>query len=122
MALFRPLSIEDMKVRFQDLLGLTSLVGIDSKKARPMQLDVRSRVERATKVFDLIVKEYDILIDYNDIPVDIVTQKLSEAELFAILLNPISNSIKFVLAAGGDRKIQISASRENGRTLIRLRD
>ena len=47
---------------------------------------------------------------------------MSEAELFAILLNPISNSIKSVLAAGKDRRIQISGSRENGRTLIRLKD
>jgi len=115
-------SIEDTKVRFQDLLGLTSLVGIDSQKAETMQLDVRSRVERATRVFDLITKEYQIHIDYEEVPADIVTRGLSEAELFAILLNPISNSIKSILAAGRDRRIQISATRENGHTLIRLRD
>ena len=115
-------SIEDMKVRFQDLLGLTSLVGVDSKKAKPMQLAVRQRIERAARVFDLITQKFEINIDYEDVPNDIVTRNLSEAELFAILLNPISNSIKSVLAAGKDRRIKISASRENGRTLIQLRD
>jgi len=115
-------SMEHMKLRFQDLLGLTSLIGVDSKKAKPMQLVVRQRIERAARVFDLITKKFQIHIDYEEVPADIVTHNLSEAELFAILLNPISNSIKSVLAAGRNRKIQISASRENGHTLIRLRD
>ncbi len=115
-------SIEDTKVRFQDLLGLTSLVGIDSQKSETMQLNVRSRIERAIRVFDLIIKEYEIHIDCQNVPVDLMTQKLTEAELFAILLNPLSNSIKSILAAGKDRRIQISGSRENGRTLIHLRD
>ena len=115
-------SIEDTKIRFQDLLGLTALLGVDSKKAEPMQLEIRKRIERAARVFDLITKKFQIHIDYEEVPVDIVTHNLTEAELFAVLLNPISNSIKSVLAAGRDRKIQISASHENGHTLIRLRD
>ena len=49
-------------------------------------------------------------------------KSILEAELYAILLNVLSNSIKSVIAAGGDRKIQITANRENGMNIIRMRD
>jgi signal transduction histidine kinase len=45
-----------------------------------------------------------------------------EAELYAILLNVLSNSIKSVIAAGGEKKIRITADREDRRTVIRIMD
>ena len=45
-----------------------------------------------------------------------------EAELYAILLNVLSNSIKSVIAAGKERKIKVTAKREHGKTVITVKD
>ncbi|MCU0289983.1 MAG: HAMP domain-containing histidine kinase, partial [Acidobacteria bacterium] len=111
----------DLKDRFSGLLEMTSLVGIDSKHEKPKQLALRERVTRAANVFRLIVNEYNIKID-EKVPNNIVIKSILEAELYAILLNILSNSIKSVIAAGGERKIEISAERENGKTIIRFKD
>ena len=43
-------------------------------------------------------------------------------KLYAILLNAISNSIKSVIAVGGDKKIKIAAEGEKGKTIITIMD
>ena len=45
-----------------------------------------------------------------------------EAELYAILLNIFSNSIKSVIAKGIRRNIKIIAKREDGRSIINVID
>ncbi len=112
----------DLKNRFYDLLEMTSLVGIDSKHEKPKQLALRERISRAVKVFRLIITGYDIKIDYESVPNNIVIKSILEAELFSILLNILSNSIKSVIAAGGERKIEISAGRDSGKTIIKFWD
>ena len=115
--------LTDIKFRFQDLLDLTSLVGIDSKKQKPMQLVLKDRITRSVNVFKLIKDKYDIVFDYEEkVPNNVVVKAIREAELYAILLNLLSNSIKSVIAAGGVRKIEISAARVVGKTIVWFRD
>lgn len=114
--------LADLKNRFRELLEMTSLVGIDSKHARPKQLALKERIAKSIDVFRLIVGNYGIIIDYEHIPNNIVIKAMLEAELYAILLNILSNSIKSVIAAGGTRKIEISAARANRKTVIKFRD
>ncbi|MAT40466.1 MAG: hypothetical protein CL946_12790 [Ectothiorhodospiraceae bacterium] len=113
---------EDTKERFQDLLGLTSLIGVDSRDGKPKQLTLRRRVERSIRVFELIIKRYSIKIDIVRIPDTIITTSLSEAELMVVLINPISNSIKSVIAGGSDRRIAIAAKRFDGLTKVHISD
>ena len=115
-------NLTDLKERFQDLLSMTSLVGIDSRDAQPGQIALRERVENTEKIFQLILSTYEIKIDYEQIPNNIVIKSILEAELYAILLNVLSNSIKSVIAAGGSKKIQLTAHRENKKTVIRVKD
>jgi signal transduction histidine kinase len=112
----------DLKVRLQELLEMTSLVGIDSKREKPKQLVLKERISRAVNMFQLIKNSYDIIIEYDNIPNNIVIKSILEAELYAILLNILSNSIKSVIAAGGTKKIEISAARSRGKTVINFRD
>jgi signal transduction histidine kinase len=114
--------LSDLKVRFRELLDMTSLVGIDSKRETPKQLVVRDRIVRAVNAFLLIKNNYDITIEYDNVPNNIVIKSILEAELLAILLNILSNSIKSVIAAGGTKKIEISAVRAGGKTVINFRD
>ena len=45
-----------------------------------------------------------------------------EAELYAVLLNVLSNAIKSVIAAGGDKRVLISAVREGSKALVHVLD
>jgi signal transduction histidine kinase len=114
--------LTETKNRFDELLNMTSLIGVDSRNAAPASLALRERIERAGKAFQLILNRYAIALDYKDVPNNIVVNSILEAELYAILLNSISNSIKSVIAAGGDGKIKITAEREKGKTVLRIMD
>ena len=71
----------------------------------------------------MIIDSYGIDLQYEDhVAPNLMVGPIQEAELYVILLNAISNSIKSVLAAGEKKKIWISAVRKNGKTLITIRD
>ncbi|MBN4051573.1 sensor histidine kinase [bacterium AH-315-M05] len=112
----------ELNDRLEELLELTTLVGMDQRKARPGQVALRERIIRVEKVFELITKKYEIRIDYEQVPTNIVIKKILEAEVYSMLLNILSNSIKSVIAAGKNRMIQIAAVREDGQTIITVRD
>lgn len=112
----------DLKDRFEDLLNLTSLISVDHRKAQPGQVALRERVTRAVSTFKLILEKYEVAVDYKSVANNAVVSHMLEAELYAILLNALSNAIKSVIAAGGKRRIQISATREQGATVITVRD
>jgi signal transduction histidine kinase len=114
--------LSEAKNRFNQLLDMTSLIAIDSRTAVPNNLALRERVEKAVEAFRLIVSSYEIDIDPKQIPTNIAVKSMLEAELYAILLNVLSNSIKSVIAAGGEKKIRITADREDRRTVIRIMD
>lgn len=114
--------LEESKIRFDELLSMTSLIGVDSKYAKPGNLALKDRIEKSEKAFRLILNSYDIKLDYSEVPNNIIISNILEAELYAILLNIISNSIKSVIAARGLKKIQISASREKKKNMIRIKD
>jgi signal transduction histidine kinase len=114
--------LSETKNRFNDLLNMTSLIGMDSRRAAPSNLALRERVEKAVDVFRLIINGYEISVDYRQVPTNIVVKSILEAELYAILLNVLSNSIKSVIAAEGEKKIKITVEREDRKTVIRVMD
>lgn len=115
-------NFNDLKGRLDDLLQLTSLVGTDQKQAKVGQVALKNKIVRVEKVFSLITTKYSIEIDYTRVPNNIVIKDILEAEVYSILLNVLSNSIKSVIAAGKNRKIEIEAKRFNGKNLIIIRD
>lgn len=113
---------QELKDRLQELLELTSLVGTESRKAKPLNVALKSRIAKVETVFALVVRRYEIKIDFKDVPPNIVIKDVLESEVYSILLNSISNSIKSVIAGGLNRIISISAARSNGQTIIKIRD
>jgi len=110
------------KKRFVDLLTMTSLISVDSKEAKPLQLTLRQRVEQAVRCFDLIIDNYDIDIDLEQVPTALKVGPMLEAELYAVLLNVLSNAIKSVIAAGGKKRVLLSANREGSKTVVHVLD
>lgn len=110
------------KSRFVDLLEMTSLISVDSRDAKPVDLALKPRVEQAVRCFNLITSSYEIEIDHEQIPASLKVGPMMEAELYAVLLNVLSNAIKSVIAAGGRKSVRISAQREGSRAVIHVLD
>lgn len=115
-------TFSDLKARLDDLLKLTSLVGTDQRQATAGNVALKEKIKHVENVFSLIVKKYNIQIDYSKVPNNIVLKNILEAEVYSILLNVISNAIKSVIAGGKNRKIEITSERKGGNNVIRFKD
>lgn len=113
---------EDLKNRLSELLSLTSLVGGNNKKMKPGQVALLERIKKVEKVFELITHKYKISIDYSAVPNNVVFRNMLEAEVYSILLNVMSNSIKSVIAGGTNKKVQFAAERKDGHVVLTVRD
>ncbi len=114
--------LRETKERLSDLLKMTSLIGTDSRNLKPGQLALAEKLAKAVKCYQLIIKSYDISLDFDEVPNNVVTKSILEAELYAIILNLLSNSIKSVIAAGGEKRIKVTAKREGGKTIVKFLD
>lgn len=112
----------ELKIRLNELLNMTSLVGSDNRKMKAGQVALLERVKKVEKVFELITSKYKISIEHKGIPNNIAFKNILEAEVYSILLNVLSNSIKSVIAAGKSRRIQLSAEKVNGINVLKIRD
>ncbi len=110
------------KKRFLDLLAMTSLISVDSGEAKPTDLTLRPRLEQAVRCFDLINKSYGIDINLDRVSGTLKVGPMLEAELYAVLLNVLSNAIKSVIAAGGEKRVLVSAERERSKAVIHVLD
>ncbi len=110
------------KERFIGLLKMTSLIGIEGKRASPFRLALKDRLERAKRCFKLITSAYDIDVQISKVPTSLKVGPMLEAEIYALALNVLSNSIKSVIAAGGKKLVEFEAYRSGNRTLLHIRD
>lgn len=110
------------KQRFLDLLAMTSLISADTRQAEPERLTLRPRLERAKRCFDLVINNYEIDVNIDAVPGTVQVGPMLEAELYAVLLNILSNSIKAVIAAGGQKRISITAERRGSIVMIHVLD
>jgi signal transduction histidine kinase len=110
------------KQRFVDLLSMTSLISVNSREAEPQTLTLRPRLERAKRCFDLILKNYDIDVDVEEVPRALQVGPMLEAELYAVLLNILSNAIKSVIAAGGKKRVQVTAEKRASQVVMHVLD
>jgi signal transduction histidine kinase len=116
-------SFQDLNNRLEELLQMTSLVGTDKSRAKPGRIALKPKIEKVEKVFALITNKYHISIDYSGVPDNLLVKRFLEAEVYSILLNVLSNSIKAVIAGGDRKEIQVVAKRlEDNKTKITVRD
>jgi signal transduction histidine kinase/anti-sigma regulatory factor (Ser/Thr protein kinase) len=114
---------EELNTRLEELLQMTSLISSSAKsKLKPGKVALKPKIRKVEKVFELITQKYGIDIDYEAVPNNIVIKDVLEAELYSVLLNIMSNSIKAVIAGGREKNIRISANRDNGMNEITIQD
>ena len=110
------------KKRFLDLLSMTSLISVNSRRSEAAHLTLRPRLETAIRSFDLITKSYGIDVNIDHVPGTLQVGPMLEAELYAVLLNVLSNAIKSVIAGGGQKKVAVTAERQNSKVVLNVRD
>jgi signal transduction histidine kinase len=111
----------ETKERLLQLLSMTSLISVN-RKAEAERLALHPRLVRAIRCFDLITKSYRIEINIDEVSESLKVGPILEAELFSVLLNLLSNSIKSVIAAGGQRIVMVAAQRRDAFAIINVRD
>jgi K+-sensing histidine kinase KdpD len=116
------LHLSESKTRFEQLLEMTALVGVDARKSKPVRLALRDRVEKAVSCFSLVIDSYEVDVDYSQMALNLLVGPMLEAELYAILLNALSNSLKSVIAGGKVKKINISANKIDNRVRLLISD
>ena len=118
-----PQRLQATTERFDDLLNLANIVALPSNTEKKVALNVKTNVEKAANVFTLILEAYNISLDTSEIsPWNLVTRKMHRSEFLAIIINALSNSVKAVIAGGGEKRISISAHREGQSVLISIKD
>lgn len=115
-------SIASTHQRFTDLIELTSIVGTMGKSASTARINLHSVIERSVQCFSIICKNYGIGVHYSQVPRGIMIGPMLQGEIFAITLNVLSNAIKSVIAEGGTRLVEFSATESNGKVTLELRD
>lgn len=110
------------KKRFVDLLSMTSLISVDSREQKPIEITLLPRIERAARCFDLVTHSYGIEINHEGVSGTLKVGSMLEAELYAVLLNLLSNAIKSVIAAGREKRVLLSAKRDGSKAIMHVQD
>jgi signal transduction histidine kinase len=111
------------KERFDNLVAMTGIVGAFKADDQLTDLHLKTAVERATQCFHLVTSNYSILVDDRDIPTSLTVGPMIEGELYTILLNLLSNSVKSVIASDISPKvIKIDAKRTGDQTILQICD
>lgn len=111
------------KERFDNLVGMTGIVGAFRASDRLTHMHLRTAIDRAAHCFHLIINNYGITIDDTDVPTDLTVGPMVEGELYTILLNLLSNGVKSVIAAGRQTRVMhFDARRSGDRTILRISD
>jgi signal transduction histidine kinase len=115
--------LRETKSRFDNLVGMTGIVGAFRTSDALVQLHLKTSVERAAQCFQLVTSNYAIKIDDDAVPSDLTVGPMAEGELFTILLNLLSNAVKSVIAVGGtSRQVRFEASQVGKHTVLRVLD
>jgi signal transduction histidine kinase len=115
--------IGSTKKRFDDLIEMTGIVGAFDKQKELQTIHLRSAVERASRCFQLILGNYSIVVTTDLIPGDLSVGPMIEGEIYTVLVNLISNSIKSILASGRKEKnIEFSAKKIDSKVILRVLD
>jgi signal transduction histidine kinase len=115
--------IDAAKVRFDDLVEMTGIVGAFGKQKEIQSIHLRSAIERAVRCFSLVLAVYKIDVDVSHIPGNVVVGPMVEGEVYTVIINLMSNSIKSLIASGKPNKaIHFSASVKDSKVLVSVLD
>jgi signal transduction histidine kinase len=115
--------LRDIRMRFDTLVDTTGIVGAFNREPKLERLHLKVAIERAARCFSALARGYHIQFDFAEVGGNVIVGPMVEGELYTVLLNLLSNSIKSVIASGGrERLIRVEASRMKDQVRIRVLD
>jgi signal transduction histidine kinase len=114
--------IKSTKENLSDLLKFTfSLIPsrTDTKKKR---LNLESHIEKIVGMFEGILEHYSISVDYSEVSKRIMVGPMLKVELYAPILNVLSNAIKAIIAGTGGKSIKFVARKGENKTSLDVMD
>lgn len=116
-------SLKESRARFDTLVDMTGMVGAFNREATLERINLRNAVQKACKCFEMIIQSYNITVDYSKILGNIEVGPMIQGELYAVLINLLSNSIKSVIAASpNERKISFDGKKIGEKVELRVLD
>lgn len=105
------------------LVEMTGIVGAFRTDQKPGDVNLRAAVERAIECFRLVIENYAIQVDCEGVKRSLLVGPIVEGEVYSVLINVLSNSIKSLIAAGSrDKAVRLSASTRHGKVLLLVED
>lgn len=116
--------IQGHKDAFNRLVEMTLAVAVPTGSTEAEKLLVYDRLEMVVSCFRTIMADYGVVCDISKVPDDMYIGPLVVAELYSVLINVISNSIKAVIANrdGAPKKIEIVGETHNNHSRLIVRD
>lgn len=109
-------SLRTSRKRF---LSLENLIGVfaSTHKTELKRINIKDAIQKVCDGFEFITSGSSIVIDYSTVDDRLKSKEISDAALYSILVNLISNAIKAVMARGS-REIKISAFRDERLSIL----
>ncbi|TNC81496.1 MAG: hypothetical protein C9356_09205 [Oleiphilus sp.] len=113
--------IKEDSVYYQDITNLFDVFS-DSKKHTEQKTSFYSALNSIQKGLGYLLNEFDISISLRKVKPSILSNKLNRAEVYSILINSISNSIKALVASSPPREIAISTFMSSDKICLKIQD
>jgi signal transduction histidine kinase len=105
------------------LVEMTGIVGAFRTDQKPGDVNLRAAVERAIDCFRLVIENYEIHVDCEGVKRSLLVGPIVEGEVYSVLINVLSNSIKSLIATGAsDKAVRLTASTRHGRVVLQVED
>jgi signal transduction histidine kinase len=105
------------------LVDMTGVVGAFRADQKPGDINLRAACERAVNCFRLVIENYSISVNLEDVKRSLLVGPLIEGEIYSVLINVLSNAVKSLIAsARPDKQIRMSASARAGKVLLVVED
>jgi signal transduction histidine kinase len=114
--------LDELKKRFEQQMNLFGILTDSEGDVEAETQRLQEEVEKLISSVDYISEDYDISIE-SDIPINLYTPPMHRTELYSVLINLLTNSIKAVIADGGeDNRILIEGTKEGEEVILRVHD
>jgi signal transduction histidine kinase len=114
----------DARTASEQYTKITKLFDVfsDSKNFQGKKALLKVVIEQIKGGFDYLLSSFSIEMTSNTVSPVLKMPRLNEAEVYSILINAISNSVKAVIAVKGKRKIQVVVDHNDTEVTINVLD
>lgn len=105
------------------LVEMTGIVGAFRSDQQAVEVNLKSAIDKAVSCFRLVIENYDIKIDSRDVRETMLIGPIVEGEIYSILINLLSNSIKALIAGGETvKRIRMWTEEVGRKAFLRIAD